>query len=103
MRNSTNQRSLVHGTLIVAALSFLALSIGCTGGKAGDDSTDVADVFNNRNVNLYKEEQTVWEDAPLQGSVQDCPDKTGTLTYGVQVWNAVDDTIWQEQQLQVSE
>jgi len=54
-------------------------------------------------VNIYRGEQDVWEDPPFQGSVQDCPAETGTLTYGIQVWNAADKTIWQEQEVQVSE
>ncbi len=41
-------------------------------------------------VNIYRGDDTVWENAPLQGSVQDCPTATGVLNYRLIAYNPQD-------------
>jgi hypothetical protein len=39
-------------------------------------------------VDVYRGEYEVWDNAPLRGSVQDCPDETGALDYRLIAYNA---------------
>lgn len=52
-------------------------------------------------VNIYRNEDSVWDDAPSKGSLQDCPTEAGPVTYGVEAYNAVDETVWQDKTVQV--
>jgi polar amino acid transport system substrate-binding protein len=52
-------------------------------------------------VNIYRGEDMVWENAPLQGSVQDCPTETGTLDYRLIAFNPQDKRVHEDRTVTV--
>jgi polar amino acid transport system substrate-binding protein len=52
-------------------------------------------------VNLYRGEDVVWENAPLQGSVQDCPSETGTVGYRLIAFNPQDKRVHEDRTITV--
>ena len=48
-------------------------------------------------VNIFRGERIVWENAPLSGSVQDCPDSVGTHQYRLIAYNPQDKRTRQDQ------
>jgi hypothetical protein len=48
-------------------------------------------------INIFRGERMVWENAPLTGSVQDCPDATGTHQYRLIAYNPQDKRTHQDQ------
>jgi polar amino acid transport system substrate-binding protein len=47
-------------------------------------------------VNIFCGETTVWENAPLQGSVQDCPETPGTVDYRLIAYNPQDQRVHED-------
>ncbi len=54
-------------------------------------------------VNVLRDDDYIWEQAPLSGSLQDCPDKAGDHRYRVVAWNPVDDKVREDVTVTVSE
>jgi heat shock protein HslJ len=54
-------------------------------------------------VNVVRDDDVIWDNAPLQGQVQDCPPDTGTVNYAVIAYNPQDDTDRRDEQVQVSD
>jgi hypothetical protein len=54
-------------------------------------------------VNVLRNDDYIWENAPLSGSLQDCPDKAGDYRYRVVAWNPQDDRVREDVQVTVSE
>jgi hypothetical protein len=54
-------------------------------------------------VNVLRDDDYIWENAPLSGSLQDCPDKAGDYRYRVVAWNPVDDRVREDVQVTVTE
>ena len=54
-------------------------------------------------VTILKGEEMLWDNAPLGGSTQDCPDAPGTVLYGIIAYNSVDETAKQNQKVTVGE
>ncbi len=52
-------------------------------------------------VNVYRGDDTVWENAPLQGSVQDCPTETGVLDYRLIAYNPQDKRVHEDRTVTV--
>lgn len=48
-------------------------------------------------VNLWRGDYMVWENAPLSGQVQDCPQERGTLKYRLIAYNPQDKRVHQDQ------
>ena len=48
-------------------------------------------------VNIWRGEYMVWENAPLSGQVQDCPEGRGTLKYRLIAYNPQDKRLHQDQ------
>ena len=53
-------------------------------------------------VNVYKNDDTILENAPLSGSLQDCPIAAGPVEYGVEAYNVVDQSVIQDVIVQVN-
>jgi hypothetical protein len=47
-------------------------------------------------VNIWRGEHMVWENAPLSGQVQDCPQGTGTLQYRLIAYNPQEKRVHQD-------
>jgi hypothetical protein len=54
-------------------------------------------------VNVLRDDDYIWENAPLQGTLQDCPDKAGDHRYRVVAWNEVDDRVREDRMVTVTE
>jgi heat shock protein HslJ len=54
-------------------------------------------------VTILRDEYTVLDNAPFEGSIMDQPDTVGTVTYEVLAYNPQDQTANQKQQVQVSD
>jgi hypothetical protein len=54
-------------------------------------------------VTILRDEYTVLDNAPFEGSIMDQPDKVGTVTYEVLAYNPQDQTANQKQPVQVSD
>lgn len=54
-------------------------------------------------VNVLRDDDYIWENAPLTGSLQDCPDKAGDYRYRVVAWNPVDDRVREDLNVTVTE
>jgi polar amino acid transport system substrate-binding protein len=54
-------------------------------------------------VTITKNDDALWDNAPLAGSTQDCPDAPGSVLYGIVAYNAVDETAKQGQEVTVVE
>jgi hypothetical protein len=54
-------------------------------------------------VNILRDDDYIWENAPVTGSLQDCPDKAGDYRYRVVAWNEVDDRVREDQNVTVTE
>jgi ABC-type amino acid transport substrate-binding protein len=52
-------------------------------------------------VDVNRGEDTILDDGPLSGSIQDCPAETGTIVYGVSAFNAADKEVFQQIEVQV--
>jgi len=65
MRNSIARHWMTPGMLCLALLVVPALFTNCSGGSKGDSSSDSANLFNNRNVNLYLEVPAI----QIQGNI----------------------------------
>jgi hypothetical protein len=52
-------------------------------------------------VNIFRGDDTVWENAPLQGSVQDCPETAGTVNYRLIAYNPQDKRVHQDRAVTV--
>jgi polar amino acid transport system substrate-binding protein len=52
-------------------------------------------------VNIFRGDDTVWENAPLQGSVQDCPDAPGTINYRLIAYNPQDKRVHEDRAVTV--
>jgi polar amino acid transport system substrate-binding protein len=48
-------------------------------------------------VNIWRGEQMVWENAPLSGQVQDCPEGRGQIQYRLIAYNSQDKRVHQDQ------
>ena len=54
-------------------------------------------------VNVLRNDDFIWENAPVTGSLQDCPDKDGDYRYRVVAWNEVDDRVREDLMVTVTE
>jgi hypothetical protein len=54
-------------------------------------------------VNVVRNDDYIWENAPQEGNIQDCPDKAGEYLYKVVAYNVVDDNVHEETTVTVSE
>ena len=54
-------------------------------------------------VNVVRNDDFIWENAPIDGSIEDCPDKAGEYLYKVVAYNAVDDNVREETTVTVTE
>jgi hypothetical protein len=54
-------------------------------------------------VNVLRDDDYIWENAPTSGSLQDCPEKAGDHRYRVVAWNEVDDRVREDQTVTVTE
>jgi ABC-type amino acid transport substrate-binding protein len=52
-------------------------------------------------VNIFRGDDTVWENAPLQGTVQDCPDAAGTVDYRLIAYNPQDKRVHEDRTVTV--
>jgi hypothetical protein len=44
-------------------------------------------------VTIVKNEDAIWDNAPLRGTTQDCPIKPGSVLYGIVAYNEEDDSV----------
>jgi hypothetical protein len=54
-------------------------------------------------VNIFRGENMVWENAPLNGQVQDCPDTPGQVNYRLIAYNPQDKRVHQDQTVNVTQ
>ncbi len=54
-------------------------------------------------VDVFRGEYEVWDNAPLQGSVQDCPDEAGAVDYRLVAYNAEGKHVHEDVTVTVSE
>jgi hypothetical protein len=54
-------------------------------------------------VNVLRNDDYIWENAPASGSLQDCPDSTGDHRYRVVAWNELDDKVREDLIVTVTE
>ena len=54
-------------------------------------------------VNIVRDDDFIWENAPLDGATQDCPDKAGEYLYKIVAYNPVDDRVREEATVTVKE
>ena len=52
-------------------------------------------------VNIYRGDDTVWENAPPKGSVQDCPETAGTVDYRLIAYNSQDKRVHEDRTVNV--
>gem|GEM_PF-5300149 len=53
-------------------------------------------------VNVVRNDDYIWENAPLGASIRDCPDKAGEYLYKVVAYNPVDDNTHEETTITVT-
>jgi hypothetical protein len=54
-------------------------------------------------VTIVRGEYTVWDNAPLSGNVQDCPDASGQYDYRLVAFNPQDQRVREDRTVTVSE
>jgi cytoskeletal protein RodZ len=54
-------------------------------------------------VNILRDDEFLWENAPLSGSVQDCPDVAGAYLYRMVAYNPEDDRVREDLTVTVTE
>jgi hypothetical protein len=54
-------------------------------------------------VNILRNDDYIWENAPIEGTLQDCPDKAGDYRYRVVAWNEEDDRVREDVNVTVTE
>jgi PKD repeat protein len=54
-------------------------------------------------VNILRSEDFIWENAPLSGSIQDCPNTAGEYRYRIVAYNPEDDRVREDQRVTVNE
>jgi hypothetical protein len=54
-------------------------------------------------VNVLRNDDFIWENAPLTGSLRDCPDASGDYRYRIVAYNPEDDRIREDRQVTVTE
>jgi PKD repeat protein len=54
-------------------------------------------------VNVLRNDDFIWENAPLTGSLRDCPDTSGEYRYRIVAYNPEDDRIREDRQVTVTE
>ena len=54
-------------------------------------------------VNIVRDGDFIWEDAPLNGSLEDCPTEAGTHEYRIVAYNPEDDRVRERREVTVTE